>query len=176
MSEPYISEVRMFSFDFPPKGWAACDGQLLPINQNQALFAILGTTFGGNGTTNFALPDLRGRTPIHPGTHAGGANHILGERAGEESHALGLAEVPTHTHVAQGTGATPGTTNPANNLLATLSAGRRPLTPYGAPTALTPLHPSSITNAGANQGHNNMQPFLTVNFCMALAGIFPSRN
>ncbi len=153
------------SFNFAPKGWAMCNGQLLPINQNQALFSLLGTTFGGDGRVNFALPDLRGRTPIHVGQ-----GHTLGEKGGEQAHTLSIAELPTHTHVVQGTSANANSANPTNNVL----AGSNLL--YSAPNSLTALHASSVTNVGGSQAHLNMQPFLTLNFCIALQGIFPSPN
>jgi microcystin-dependent protein len=164
MADPFLSEIRIMSFVFAPKGWAVCDGQLLPINQNQALFSLLGTTYGGNGQTNFALPDLRGRVPIHFGSHT------LGERAGEQAHTLTVAEVPTHTHGMQGSAANATTPIAAGNLLA--SANNL----YAAATDLTTLHPGSIANVGGSQAHLNMQPFLTLSFCIALQGIFPSPN
>jgi len=164
MAEPFLSEVRIMSFVFPPKGWALCNGQLLPINQNQGLFSLLGTTFGGDGRVNFALPDLRGRTPIHVGS-----GHTLGERGGEQSHTLSIAELPTHTHVAQ---AQPTTNNtqlpPVNALLAQAS------NVYRTPDNLVSLNPATIANVGGSQAHLNMQPFLTLSFCIALQGIFPS--
>ena len=166
MAEPFLSEVRIMSFVFAPKGWALCNGQLLPINQNQALFSLLGTTFGGDGRVNFALPDLRGRTPIHVGS-----GHTLGERGGEQAHTLSIAELPTHTHVAQASGTAGNLPTTANNLLAT-----SPSNLYSAPTALVALSPSSVTNTGGSQAHLNMQPFLTLSFCIALQGIFPSPN
>jgi microcystin-dependent protein len=163
MAEPFLSEIRMMSFVFAPKGWALCNGQLLPINQNQALFALLGTTFGGDGRVNFALPDLRGRTPIHVGN-----GHTLGERAGEQAHTLSIAELPTHVHVAQGSTANANAPSASNNVLAQAS------NVYAAPTNLTSLNPSSVANVGGSQAHLNMQPFLTISFCIALQGIFPS--
>ena len=165
MAEPFLSEIRMMSFEFAPKGWALCNGQLLPINQNQALFSLLGTTFGGDGRVNFALPDLRGRTPIHVGS-----GHTLGERGGEQAHTLSIAEIPTHTHVLGASGNNAGTNTPTGGVLANATAV------YHAPTALTSLSPSSVTNVGGSQAHLNMQPFLTLSFCIALQGIFPSPN
>jgi len=165
MAEPFLSEIRIFSFGFAPRGWALCNGQLLPINQNQALFSLLGTTYGGNGQTNFALPNLQGRTPIHMGN-----SHLLGEAGGEQAHTLSVSEMPTHTHIANASTAN-GSTNFANgNILA--AAGNL----YAAPNSLTTLNPTSITNVGGSQAHLNMQPFLTLTFCIALQGIFPSRN
>lgn len=166
MAEPFLSEIRMMSFNFAPKGWALCNGQLLPINQNQALFALLGTTFGGNGQTNFALPDLRGRTPIHVGS-----GHTLGERAGEQAHTLSIAELPTHIHVAQATNNPAVGDDATNSVLA--QAG---LNAYGPFTTAVAMGPAMITNTGGSQAHLNMQPFLTLTFCIALQGIFPSPN
>lgn len=163
MAEPFLSEIRIMSFVFAPKGWALCNGQLLPINQNQALFSLLGTTFGGDGRVNFALPDLRGRTPIHVGS-----GHTLGERGGEQAHTLSIAELPTHTHVAQAQPAT-GTQLPAVSALLSQAANV-----YRTPDNLTSLMPDTIANVGGSQAHLNMQPFLTLNLCIALQGIFPS--
>ncbi len=166
MAEPFLSEIRIMSFVFAPKGWALCNGQLLPINQNQALFSLLGTTFGGDGRVNFALPDLRARTPIHVGS-----GHTLGERAGEQAHTLSIAELPTHTHVLQATTTTANPIeNPTNAYLAPLNNA------YHTPTSLTAMSPTSVTNTGGSQAHLNMQPFLTLSFCIALQGIFPSPN
>jgi microcystin-dependent protein len=164
MAEPFLSEIRLMSFVFAPKGWALCNGQLLPINQNQALFSLLGTTFGGDGRVNFALPDYRGRVPIHVGS-----GHTLGERGGEQAHTLSIAELPTHAHVLQAT-STPATTEaPANNQLAT---PRAPL--FKAPQQLLAMDPTSVSSVGGSQAHSNMQPYLTISFCIALQGIFPS--
>jgi microcystin-dependent protein len=167
MAEPFLSEIRLMSFIFAPKGWALCNGQLLPINQNQALFSLLGTTFGGDGRVNFALPDLRGRTPIHVGN-----GHTLGERGGEQAHTLSIAELPTHTHVAQGTSNVANAGNPAGNLLATTTATTGDV--YAPASQLVAMAPQSVTNVGGSQAHLNMQPFLTLSFCIALQGIFPS--
>lgn len=168
MADPFLSEIRIMSFGYAPQGWATCDGQLLPINQNQALFSLLGTTFGGDGRVNFGLPDLRGRVPIHVGQ-----GHTLGERGGEQAHTLSIAELPMHTHVLSGTSAAATTLIPTGNLLAT-SASTDPL--FGDPTALLAMGAPSIGNAGGSQAHLNMQPFLTLTFCIALIGIFPSPN
>lgn len=167
MAEPFLSEIRMTSFVFAPRGWALCNGQLLPINQNQALFSLLGTTFGGDGRVNFALPDLRGRTPIHVGS-----GHTLGERGGEQAHTLSIAEIPTHLHVLQGTSDDGSQVIPAGGYLAKAA----PANPYSTPTNLTAMNPASTGNAGGSQAHLNMQPFLTLSFCIALQGIFPSPN
>jgi microcystin-dependent protein len=162
-----LSEIRIFSFVFAPKGWALCNGQLLPINQNQALFALLGTTFGGDGRVTFALPDLRSRTPIHVGN-----GHGLGEKAGDQAHTLSVAELPGHTHIARALDAQATTAVPNGNMLATSNGGAV----YAAATSPTPLSPATIANVGGGQAHPNMQPFLTLNFCIALQGIFPARN
>jgi microcystin-dependent protein len=171
MAEPFLSEIRIMSFAFAPKGWALTNGQLLPINQNQALFALLGTTFGGNGQTTFALPDFRGRTPIHVGS-----GHTLGERGGEQAHTLTVAELPTHAHALNGVVPADVSTNtiiPTNNFLATSA----PTTLYqSGNTQLTAAAASSVTSTGGSQAHLNMQPFLTISFCIALQGIFPSPN
>lgn len=168
MAEPFLSEVRIMSFEFAPKGWALCNGQLLPINQNQALFSLLGTTFGGDGRVNFALPDLRGRSPIHVGS-----GHTLGERGGEQAHTLSIAELPTHTHVANATSVQATANTPATNLMLAQST---PQSLYGAPSNLAAMAAQAVVNAGGSQAHLNMQPFLTLNFCIALQGIFPSPN
>ncbi len=165
MAEPFLSEIRIMSFGFPPKGWALCDGQLLPINQNQALFSLLGTTYGGDGRVNFGLPNLQGRVPIHMG-----AGHTLGERGGEQGHTLSISEIPTHTHTLNGSSANAGVNDPLNNLLASSN------NIYGPAAALTSLSPTSITTVGGSQAHLNMQPFLVLNFSIALQGIFPSQT
>jgi microcystin-dependent protein len=172
MAEPFLSEIRIFSFNFPPKGWAFCNGQLLPINQNQALFALLGTTYGGNGQTNFALPNLRGRAPIHTGN-----GHTLGEAAGSSAVTVSISQLPQHLHTLNSNLCIGG-----NNINATLG---EPTNNYwannGKPQYSTNLadqamHPSAVTNVGGSQPHNNMQPYLVLNFCIALQGIFPSQN
>ncbi len=164
MAEPFLSEIRIMSFVFPPRGWALCNGQLLPINQNQALFSLLGTTFGGDGRVNFGLPDLRGRTPIHVGS-----SHTLGERGGEPAHTLSIAELPEHLHLAQGSADTGNQQDAANNVLAT-TPGRI----YTDASNLVALRADTVANVGGSQAHLNMQPFLTLSFCIALQGIFPS--
>jgi microcystin-dependent protein len=166
MAEPFLSEIRLMSFVYPPRGWALCNGQFLPINQNQPLFALLGTTYGGNGQTNFALPDLRGAIPIHVGQ-----GHTLGEKGGEQAHTLSISELPTHTHTMQAsTLSNGGTANPNGAFLAPLNNA------YHSPQSLTTLNPGSVTTVGGSQAHLNMQPFLTLSFCIALQGIFPSQN
>jgi microcystin-dependent protein len=164
MAEPFLSEIRIMSFVFAPKGWALCNGQLLPINQNQALFSLLGTTFGGDGRVNFALPNLQGNVPIHVGS-----GHTLGEKGGSQAVTLSISTLPTHTHVMQGTTATGDVAIPLNNLLATT-----PAKIYDGPANLVALNPATVPNVGGSQAHLNMQPFLVLNFCIALQGIFPS--
>jgi microcystin-dependent protein len=167
MAEPFLSEIRIMSFGFPPKGWATCDGQLLPINQNQALFSLLGTTYGGDGRVNFGLPNLQGRAPIHVGS-----SHTLGERGGEQGHTLSISEIPTHTHSLVGTSATGSLIIAAGNLL-----GTSPSQMYQAPdNNLSAMAPGSLANVGGSQAHLNMQPFLVLNFSIALQGIFPSQT
>ncbi len=165
MAEPFLSEIRMMSFEFAPRGWALCNGQLLPINQNQALFSLLGTTFGGDGRVNFALPDLRSRVPIHVG-----GGHTLGERGGEQAHTLSIAELPTHTHVVNGSTNNGSTNTPTGNVFGAAN------NVYHSPSALTAINTGTVTNVGGSQAHLNMQPFLTLSFCIALQGIFPSPN
>jgi microcystin-dependent protein len=168
MAEPFLSEIRIFSFVFAPKGWALCNGQLLPINQNQALFSLLGTTFGGDGRVNFALPDLRGRVPIHVGS-----GHTLGEKGGEQAHTLSIAELPQHVHVLNATSAVATTNIPANNLVTGQSTAANL---YGAAGNLQAMDPAAVANVGGSQAHLNMQPFLVLSFGIALQGIFPSPN
>ncbi|MEQ1920905.1 MAG: tail fiber protein [Pyrinomonadaceae bacterium] len=166
MAEPFLTEIRLMSFNFAPRGWALCDGQLLPINQNQASFSLLGTTYGGDGRVNFGLPDLRGRTPIHVGS-----GHVLGERAGEAAHTLTINELPTHSHTLNASGAAANTNVPSNDrLLGTINNA------YAAASNLVGLAPAEITSVGGSQAHQNMQPYLAINFCIALQGIFPSPN
>jgi microcystin-dependent protein len=166
MAEPFLAEIRIMSFNFPPKGWAQCSGQFLPINQNQALFALLGTTYGGNGQTTFALPNLRGRVPVHMG-----AGVIQGEAAGQEAHTLTQSEMPAHVHFVNCTASGAATEDPANQL-----PGRAAGNAYGAATNLVAMAPTMVGNTGGSQPHENRQPFLVLNFCIALQGIFPSRN
>jgi microcystin-dependent protein len=164
MAEPFLSEIRIMSFNFAPKGWAMCNGQLLAINQNQALFSLLGTTYGGDGRVNFALPDLRGRVPIHEGSHA------LGEKGGEQAHTISLTEMPIHTHVLNASPTNGDQPVPTNNYLG--PGGNL----YAGSGTTTTLLPATIGNAGGSQAHQNMQPFLTLTFCIALQGIFPTQN
>ena len=180
MSEPFLSEIKIMSFNFPPKGWALCNGQLLPINQNQALFSLLGTTYGGNGQTNFALPNLRGQVPIHTGS-----GHTLGEAAGSTSVTLSLQQLPTHTHFMQARDAPADTAAaavpPTGNFLARAFAVQPgpvqvDVSRYSTSAPNVTLNPATIGNVGGNQPHNNMMPYLVLNYCIALQGIFPSPN
>ncbi len=163
MSERFLGEIKIASFGFPPKGWALCNGQLLPISQNQALFSILGTTYGGDGRVNFALPNLQGRMPIHEGN-----GFIRGERGGEVAHTLSIGEMPTHTHLATASGNLADESAAAGNLWATVSQNS-----YSG-TGNTSMSPAAVLAAGGSQAHSNMPPYLVLNFCIALQGIFPS--
>ena len=165
MAEPFLSEIRIMSFNFPPKGWALCNGQLLPINQNQGLFSLLGTTYGGDGRVNFALPDLRGRSQIHMGD-----GHTLGEKAGSEAVTISQQTMPQHIHFLQGS-KNQATLDVVDNAL----LGKVQATIYSSSVSnLAVFDPSSVTNFGGSQPHTNMQPFLVLSFCIALQGIFPS--
>ena len=165
MAEPFLSEIRIFSFNFPPKGWAFCNGQLLPINQNQALFSLLGTTYGGNGQTNFALPNLQGQVPIHEGN-----GHSLGEKAGSSSVTVNIQQLPTHMHGLNASPVNADIPTGSNNWFGAANNA------YTTPAAFTTLAPSTVTSVGGSQPHNNMMPYLVLNFCIALQGIFPSQN
>lgn len=167
MAEPFLSEIRVFSFNFPPKGWAFCNGQLLPINQNQGLFSLLGTTYGGDGRVNFGLPNLQGRTPVHAGN-----GHTLGEQGGEQAHTLAPLELPAHTHTLNASTSAGNAVVPTGNVL----ASPLNMTYSASGTALVAMDAGSVTSAGGSQPHTNMQPYLALNFCIALQGIFPSPN
>lgn len=175
MSEPFLSEIRIFGFNFAPRGWAQCDGQILPINQYQSLYSLLGTTYGGDGRTSFALPDLRGRAPIETGA-SNGVSHQLGSKGGSPTVTLTANEIPGHTHQARASGDNATTGDPAGQLLAVSSLPNT--NPYAAagtaPDAV--MDARMVANAGGGQAHDNMQPYQAVNFCIALQGLFPSRN
>ena len=165
MGTPFLSEIKICSFGFPPKGWAFCNGQLLPINQNQALFSLLGTTYGGDGRVNFALPNLQGCTPMHMGN-----GHTLGEHAGEQNHTLSTPELPAHTHTWGATNTPANAPTPTSNLLGGAAE-------YNSSASnLVGMSPGTLSTVGGTQPHPNMQPYLTLNFCIALQGIFPSQN
>ena len=168
MSEPFLAEIKMFGFNFAPRGYAACDGQTLPINQNQSLFALVGTTYGGDGRTTFGLPELRGRVPIHVGS-SGGASHSWGQKSGEEAHLLTSGQVPTHGHDLKASSTNGDAPVPEGGMLAAYLNGSRDGTnPVALPT-------EAVSNTGGG-GHNNMQPVLAIGFAIALQGLFPSRN
>ena len=163
---PLLCEIKIIAWNYPPKGWAFCNGQLLAINQNQALFSLLGTTYGGNGQTTFALPNLQGRVPIHAGN-----GFTLGQVGGEVTHTLLTSEMPSHTHVPQASSGSPNASTPANNFW----AGNTGFAAYSGTHSETML-PGAISNTGGNQPHENESPYLVVNYCIALTGIFPTRN
>lgn len=166
MSEPFLAEIRLFGFGIVPQGWLPCDGQIMAINQNQALFSLLGTTYGGNGQTTFALPDLRGRAPVGVGNGV-----TLGRSAGEENHTLTATEMPAHVHVAMGSSATGDQSSPAGNAWAT-----RAENPFSTQAPSATLNAAAIGTAGESTAHPNMQPYLTLQYCIAIQGIYPSRN
>jgi microcystin-dependent protein len=165
VATPYLSEIRIMAFNFAPKGWALCNGQLLPINQNQALFSLLGTTYGGDGRTTFGLPNLQGRVPVHRGS-----GFVQGQASGEQTHTLVVGEEPVHTHTALGTVTAGDAPIPTGNYL---GAADNMYAPLANPTTLPP---STIGNAGGSQPHENMQPYLVLSFCIALQGVFPTQN
>jgi microcystin-dependent protein len=173
MAEPFLSEIRLFGFGHVPKNWARCDGQLLPINQNQALFSLLGTTYGGDGRVNFALPDLRGRVPLNRTSQTGNGPHTLGERAGAQAHTLVSSEMPAHAHMLVANSTAADSQVPASNRRIARSA---PGNLYGAPNNLVLANAGAVSNVGGSQAHQNMQPYLTITFGIALVGIFPSVN
>lgn len=165
MATPFLGEIKIISWNYPPKGWAFCNGQLLPINQNQALFSLFGTTYGGNGQTTFALPNLQGRVPVHFGSGI-----VQGQVGGETAHTLIMSEMPQHNHFAQGSTGAPNQGNPGGNYWAALPNS------YSTAAPNNIMVPASISSTGGNQPHNNMQPYLVLNFIVALQGIFPSQN
>lgn len=172
--DPFVAEIRIFPFNFAPRGWAWCDGQLLPLSQNTALFSLLGTTYGGNGKSNFALPDLQGRAPMHPGQGPGLSLHDLGETGGSDTVSLLESEMPSHSHAMRYHGVDLGELNaPAANRSFALSANA---SAYTAAAALTAMSPNMLAPAGGDQPHNNLQPYLTFYFCIAMQGVFPPRT
>jgi microcystin-dependent protein len=174
MADPFVAEIRIFPFNFAPKGWAWCDGQLLPLSQNTALFSLLGTTYGGNGKSNFALPDLQGRAPMHPGQGPGLSLHDLGETGGSETVTLLESEIPSHSHGVNAQALNASTSNPGGQVMARSTAGNT----YKAAGSGTPavMAFQSLAPSGGDQPHNNMQPYLTFYFCIALQGVFPPRG
>jgi microcystin-dependent protein len=172
MSNPFVAEIRIFPFNFPPKGWAFCDGQILPLSQNTALFSLLGTTYGGDGKSNFALPNMQGNAPMHPGQGPGLSLHDLGETGGSDTVSLLESEIPSHSHALQASASDGFDTNAGSELLAKgIGIGS-----YGVPGGTTYLSDSAIAPAGGDQPHNNLQPYLTLNFCIALQGVYPPRT
>jgi microcystin-dependent protein len=175
MADPFVAEIRIFPFNFAPTGWAFCDGQLLPISQNTALFSLLGTTYGGDGKSNFALPDLQGNAPMHPGQGPGLSLHDLGEIGGSATVTLIESEIPSHPHSMNGQGSNANLNDPANAVMARpFGGGNLYKTPAGA--ALVPLSAQSISGNGGDMPHNNLMPYLTLSFCIALQGVFPPRG
>ena len=176
MSEPFIAEIRIFAGNFAPRSWAFCNGQLLPISQNTALFSLIGTTYGGDGRTTTALPNMQGRAPMHPGNGPGLSSRRLGQSGGTETVTLGETQMPSHTHaLSMSSDATDeeGTSNPANALTGETDASDRI---YGPPSSLSPMDAQALASVGGSQAHNNMQPFLTLNYIIALQGLYPSRS
>ena len=172
MSEPFIAEIRIFAGNFAPRGWAFCNGQLLPIDQNTALFSLIGTTYGGDGRTTTALPNLQGRAPMHPGRGPGLTARRLGEAGGSETVALNQAQVPAHTHTIAASSRPGDLADPAGRSLARSRGGKA----YHAPETLVPMADQAISPTGSSQPHNNMQPYLAINFIIALTGLYPSRG
>ena len=176
MSNPFVAEIRIFPFNFPPKGWAFCDGQLMPISQNTALFSLLGTTYGGDGKSTFALPDLQGRAAMQPGQGQGLSLRDLGEQGGEESVTLLSTEMPVHNHVFGGSqNANGNSQTPSGNIWSQAPAGRGAAALYHAAPATNALNANCLNPTGGGLPHNNLQPYLTLNFCIALQGVFPQR-
>jgi len=172
--DPFVAEIRIFPFNFAPKGWAWCDGQLLPLSQNTALFSLLGTTYGGNGKSNFALPDLQGRAPMHPGQGPGLSLHDLGEIGGSETVSLLESEIPSHSHALMAQNSPADSPIPSNNAFARVSGATPYLPPAGA--TVTPLSDNALAPSGGDQPHNNLMPYLTFYFCIALQGVYPPRT
>ena len=173
MADPFMAEIRVFPFNFAPKGWAFCDGQLLPLSQNTALFSLIGTTYGGNGTSNFALPDLRGRVPMHPDQGPGLSDHDLGEQAGSETVTLLQSEIPAHTHALRANSGPGDSPLPGGNSIS--RPGQTQIYQSTTNQNLVAMSPQALPPAGGNQPHNNLQPYLTLNFNIALTGVFPPR-
>ena len=176
MADPFVAEIRIFPFNFAPKGWAFCDGQILPLSQNTALFSLLGTTYGGNGQSTFALPNLQGSVPMHAGSSQGPglSSHFEGESSGTETVTLLESEMPAHNHPLKANTSTATKSLPSNNSFAKGASMTPYLAPAGAPTV--PMAPQAITSSGSGLPHNNLMPYLTLNFCIALQGVFPPRS
>jgi microcystin-dependent protein len=173
MSNPFLAEIRIFPFNFPPQGWAFCNGQVLPISQNTALFSLLGTTYGGDGKSNFALPNMQGNAPMHPGQGPGLSLHDLGETGGSDTVTLLESEIPQHSHGLSASNQQGTDQSPINEMFA---GGVGGINLYAAPASITPLANATVAPAGGDQPHNNLMPYLTLNFCIALQGVFPARS
>jgi microcystin-dependent protein len=171
MTQPFLGEIRLFPWDWSVRGWALCSGQIMAIAQNQALFALLGTTYGGNGVQTFALPDLRGRTALAPGQMPGGPNYVLGEIQGEESHVLTVSEIPAHVHAITTSSGVANQVSPASARWA--NGGHAA---YSTANPDSTMHPAALSTTGGNQSHENRSPYLALNYSIALQGLFPSRN
>jgi microcystin-dependent protein len=174
--DPFVAEIRIFPFNFAPKGWAFCDGQILPLSQNTALFSLLGTTYGGDGKSNFALPDMQGNVPMHPGQGPGLSLHDLGETGGSETVTLLESEIPAHSHTMMSLPAPGNRTAPGGNSMARVSGTIGPYLAASPAPVLVSMSDNAVTPAGGDQPHNNMQPYLTLNFCIALQGVYPPRT
>jgi microcystin-dependent protein len=173
MANPFLAEIRIFPFNFPPRGWAFCDGQVMSISQNTALFSLLGTTYGGDGKSNFALPNMQGNAPMHPGQGPGLSLHDLGETGGSDTVTLLESEIPAHTHSLNASNSQGTDQSPLNEMFA---GGVGGISLYAAPASITQLADVTLAPAGGDQPHNNMMPYLTLNFCIALQGVFPPRS
>ena len=174
--DPFVAEIRIFPFNFPPKGWAFCDGQILPLSQNTALFSLLGTTYGGDGKSNFALPNMQGNAPMHPGQGPGLSLHDLGETGGSDTVSLLESEIPAHSHTMMSLPAPADRTSPINNCIARVQGTSGPYAPASPAPAPALMSDNAVAPAGGDQPHNNMQPYLTLNFCIALQGVYPPRT
>jgi microcystin-dependent protein len=174
--DPFVAEIRIFPFNFAPKGWAFCDGQLLPLSQNTALFSLLGTTYGGNGKSNFALPNMQGNAPMHPGQGPGLSLHDLGETGGSQTVSLLESEIPSHPHTMRASGDIADNNAPSATAMLATAVGRGNNLYITTTSPLVPLNDNALAPAGGDQPHNNMQPFLTLNFCIALQGVYPPRS
>lgn len=175
MASPFVAEIRIFAFNFAPKGWAFCDGQILPLSQNTALFSLLGTTYGGDGRSNFALPNLQGSAPMHPGQGPGLTLHDLGETGGAETISLLQTEMPAHSHSASANGGGGSSNDPTGNVWAATVIARQGVNTYGT-TDGGNMSFAALGIAGGSQPHNNLMPYLTLNFCIALQGVYPPRT
>jgi len=176
MSEPFVAEIRIFAFNFPPRGWALCNGQLLPISQNTALFSLLGTTYGGNGISTFGLPDLEGSAPLMPGQGPGLSLYDLGQTGGETAVTLLESEMPVHTHTVRANSGAGTQSSPSNADWASAKILRQGINLYTQSAPNTTMNPQAFATAGASTPHNNMPPYLVLNFCIALQGVFPPRS